>query len=261
MKKIISIGLILALVLGSITTTFANEKKTVPQNDPLLQALVAYYMADVTVTSETDASKTALVTFGNGVENNVAVTEEKDATIYEISQGSLNDTVTIAGDGEVFLNNKSIGSTNSLQVSPRVINQPFQQTSCPYGTASDYTYSAGSEQKSNIALEKAIREYTALALAVLVLYYAGPALIAAMGGATTSVAGAFFLKWIDNATASAPDSKALSYKLTFYHHKNYTNGNVTPVMMYIRKNVITYYAKASYQGTSYSWTDYSGTIL
>lgn len=260
-KKIISIALILALVLGSITTAFANEKTTALQNDPLLQTFVAYDMADVTFTSETDTSKTALVTFDNGVENNVTVTYEKDATNYEISQGALNDTVTITGDGEVFLNNKSIGSTNSLQVSPQVINQPFQQTSCPYGNASDYTYKAGSEQKANIALAKAVRDYTTLALATLVLYSAGPLLIAAMGGAGTAVSGAFFLKWIDDATDSAPDSKALSYKLTFYHHKNYTNGTVTPVMMYIRKNVITYYAKANYAGTSYQFIDYSGTIL
>ncbi|HYE09185.1 MAG TPA: hypothetical protein VEF53_03300 [Patescibacteria group bacterium] len=259
MKKIISIALVFTLILGTTSSAFAKEKVTVSQDDPLLQALITYDIADVSVTLETDTSKTALVTFDNGVVNNVIVNKEQDETIYKISQGSLNDIITVASDGEIFLNNKSIGSTGNPIVN--VINQPFQQTQCPYGSASDYSYKAGSEQDSNIALEKAIRNYTVAALAIIVVYNAGPLLIAAIGGGGTAVSTGLFTKMLNDAVSSSPDSKALSYKLTFYYHKNYTNGNIPPILMYVRKNVITYYPEASYKGASSKYTSYSGTIL
>ena len=259
MKKITSIVLVLTLILGTTTSAFAKEKASVPQDDPILHALVANNMADVTVTSETDNSKTALVTFDSGAVNNVIVNKEQGETIYKISQGSLNDTITLNGDGEIFLNNKLIGSTDAPVV--RVINQPFQQTQCPYGNASDYSYVAGSEQDSNIALEKTIRNYTVAALAIIVIYNAGPLLVAAIGGGGSAVATGLFSKMLNDAVSSSPDSKALSYKLTFYYHKNYTNGNIPSIGMYVRKNVITYYPEAKYKGVSSKYTTYSGTIL
>lgn len=259
MKKLISIVLVFTLILGATTSAFAKEKAPVLQDDPILQAIAANGMANVAVTSESGSSKTALVTFENGVVNNVIVNSEHDETIYKVTQGSLNDTITVGVDGDVLLNNMSIGSDDMS--AERVINQPFQQTKCPYGKASDYSYEAGSEKDSNIALEKKIKQYTAVALAAIVIYEAGPLLVAAIGGGATAVGTAVFAKMLDDLMDSSPESKALSYKLTFYYHKNYTNGNVTPAMMYVRKNVITYYTEAKYKGESFKATTYSGTIL
>jgi hypothetical protein len=261
MKKRLSLILVVALILATIPSfAFAEEIKMLPQNDPLLEAFVEYGLAEVTVISENNTSKSALVTFDEGTVNNVIVNQEQDSTVYKISDGAITDTIKINCNGEVFLNDKAIGSTDTV-ITPQVINQPFQQNGCPYGSASDYSYQAGTEQKANIALEKAIKNYTAVALAALVVFYASPLLIAAIGGAGTAVASSLFGAWISNAQSASPDSKALSYKLTFYHHKNYTSGTVTPALMYIRKNVITYYTEANYKGTSYKHTSYSGTIL
>lgn len=117
---------------------------------------------------------------------------------------------------------------------------------CPYGTASAYTHELGTKNNPNINLEKEIAK---LAISVFATIFCKQL------GVDTVVADIYsdiynYLK--DND----PNTKGLSYKVTNYAHKNYTNTYITPIKTYAFKSVYKWYSRTNYQGNIKNSTVY-----
>jgi len=191
--------------------------------------------------------------YGRG--QKITFTSFSDTEItFVVESGDIFNTITVKKDGTLLIDDANVAdvSRNLFNCKSDVATRASSrwcQTSCPYGTPTDYTKSAGSFNNSNVALTDFLKNLSFSA--VLALF-----------GAINLPAGVVFgfsSIVYSGLQEASPNSKGLSYKDTKTWHKSCgsaSGGYISAFGAYVTKHSTKWYAEKNYNKYKYTVVDY-----
>ena len=195
-----------------------------------------------------------------GYENTITILQnDSDTFKMSVQQDDIHNELTIKDDGTMILDGNEIEfaptetTTDTDQITESengialarvtVINRLTNV--CPYGSSKDYTYKLGTGKNANINLKKKIEDIALKTFTPIICKLLG------VPNVTTPLK-----KVYENLRKNDPRTKGISYKVTNYAHKKYTNTYIKPIKMYGFKSLYTWYSKKDYKGKTYKNTLY-----
>ena len=194
--------------------------------------------------------------------NVVSVRELADNSIeLHFTEGEKEDFVVKTADGKIILNGNEVLFTEETfhEYSPLSVDESFYEyppislsagftyittSTCPYGSASDYSHLSSTTSVANVTLGTYLRNMTAGAVVAVLagIVLGGIGSIAAAGTALLSGAATSL---IATAVTYNPNSQNLSYSATTYYHKNTKTYEINSTQK-VKKIVTYWYAYKNY---------------
>lgn len=147
-------------------------------------------------------------------------------------------------DGKAIETNTTSSDTNISPKSGEVMN--WVTSACPYGSKSDYTHRLGTAKDPDITLTATISSLATSVVVAVICKELGVSL-----GLSSGLG--YVVSWIKGRN---PSTRGLSYKVTNYAHKNYTNTYIKPIKKYVFRSAYTWYPEKNYKGSTYKQTLY-----
>jgi len=191
---------------------------------------------------------------------------QNGSTQLHFIEGSKEDILIKTASGKLYLNgnevtfsennqNVSVATVDSSIVSPCAGFTFSTTATCPYGSAADYTYSAGNKNNANVAVGNFIKNITTGTL-VSIMFAAmtasGITAGALIAGTLTGVAGSI----INYAVNYNPSSQNLSFKSTTYYHKS-TKAYAINNTLKVKKVITKWYSEKNYSNFVKNDTSYT----
>lgn len=283
-KKLISIIICLILIMSCVTNVYAGiERESVTECSKAAQKIIKDFKGNVSSHTQAlilaDMEKLEIMGLLNDYKSISFAKENEDAVkcrSYIIDFDGISNIIEVLAnteevfsvritedekvniytetkDGKVYIDGyevkmctrEEICNVKANDLIMPLATETWFQTSCPYGSASDYTYKQTSlcynenEVKFNVALQK-----------LTFSAFKGSLVKSVVGSLGITGAKRFASETVlKQLVKYNPESKAVSYSIDLYTHKNYTSGFISPIITRVWKYNYKYYATANLTGS------------